>query len=1263
MRPNKPFLRYVVYSFLLLVVLVACLLFTRWGNQLLIAGANKWVAGLHINQEAGRLLNNSPFSVFYQSDSVKVDAKKVQINWRWYDGLHFSNLSAQHINVTLEQASQISETKEKPVQPPTKKEPKPPNPALIAMLPTVELGHIAVESFHLHTPNQRVGLTQLESELLFKNSHLQINRLSATKLDIQSMATRSEPTPLPKTLAPLEQIQLALPISVTLAKLAVANITYRSQGKTEQLTALTMQAKWQKQQLLLKRLSVAYQQAKLNAKGQFSFAKNNPLNLEVQGRYQQEQAQLNLTGSLSDLAIELTNQGQYPLSVVGQLQLRKNNFPFALKFTQQNWQLNVQQQPVKLESSQLVLTGNANDYQITGDVHSQVAHYPKLHSQLNASGSLTGLHLTKLQLQAAQSKAQLTGKLDWQEGINASLHAQLQQLKSEYIYPALSSNLNGEINAAFESDNQHWRLKVNQANIKGTLDNQAVALHAQLTLNDKYQGEIKQLKISTANSYVQLAGQVQDTWQVKGKLRFDDANALYSSQESIQENKQKNTQTSALFAKGNGNFSVTGAYASPKLNWHLQLDKLTYPNVLLQQFVSQGQLEINDTMAFSSHNALQQGQIAGQNLTALILKASGNKAAHKLSVAGQAHNQQLQNSQFKMALNGGLNNTNWQGKISQLLLTATPRMLQQKKQAASQTYQLNLAEPVSLRYHITKAQLTSSAFCLQGNLAHLCVDNSQLSKQKGSVTARLKQADLAISNAFLPPHLGLLGNAQGQAKIQWKNAKPWQINGQLETDSLTAQYHTEQNTHTLGVQKLALQVQSHAQKTQGTLLLQAEQVGELNANISLGAPYKTGDLAGSIQLKKVDFAKLQPFIPALHTLAGQGQGKVTLAGTLNAPQLNGQLAITQLALAGASLPTTLENSNVQVRIVNNVAQLQGQLHQPQGGQLALVGQAHWQQQHLQLQLKITGDKFNLTPQAGINVTVSPAISLNVSDQHALVTGRVDVPAGRIKIDSLPKSAVQVSSDQIIIDAPVKKHTLPFTYQVKLALSAGNDVYIDSFGLKSYLMGDLSINASNNRPLQVQGELKLQEGKYQAFAQDLIIRKGVIGFTGSPKTPYLNIEAIRDPNNTADGVTAGVTLKGSLKKPRFEVFSEPSMPQAQALAYIVNGEPLDSEKGDNNAMLTQLLLSQGLNRSEGFIDKVGDKMGIKNLKLSTQGSGESTKVAVSGYVAPSLQVKYSVGIFDSINQVAIRYQLLQQLYIEVTSGLYDTLDILYKFDVE
>jgi translocation and assembly module TamB len=122
-----------------------------------------------------------------------------------------------------------------------------------------------------------------------------------------------------------------------------------------------------------------------------------------------------------------------------------------------------------------------------------------------------------------------------------------------------------------------------------------------------------------------------------------------------------------------------------------------------------------------------------------------------------------------------------------------------------------------------------------------------------------------------------------------------------------------------------------------------------------------------------------------------------------------------------------------------------------------------------------------------------------------------------------------------------------------------------------------------------------------------------------------------------------------------------MDQAHSLAYLLNGQPLDEGNSSSDAMLTRLLLAQGVSRSEGLVSKVGEKFGLSDVSLGSKGSGDDTKVEISGYLAPGIQVKYSVGVFDSLSEIAVRYQLLSQLFIEVTSGLNQDVDILYKFD--
>ena len=69
----------------------------------------------------------------------------------------------------------------------------------------------------------------------------------------------------------------------------------------------------------------------------------------------------------------------------------------------------------------------------------------------------------------------------------------------------------------------------------------------------------------------------------------------------------------------------------------------------------------------------------------------------------------------------------------------------------------------------------------------------------------------------------------------------------------------------------------------------------------------------------------------------------------------------------------------------------------------------------------------------------------------------------------------------------------------------------------------------------------------------------------------------------------------------------------------------------------------------------------NGELVSSGSGDETQVSISGYLMPGLQLQYGMGVFTSISEVRLRYELMPRLYVQVMSGLNQALDLFYKFE--
>lgn len=167
--------------------------------------------------------------------------------------------------------------------------------------------------------------------------------------------------------------------------------------------------------------------------------------------------------------------------------------------------------------------------------------------------------------------------------------------------------------------------------------------------------------------------------------------------------------------------------------------------------------------------------------------------------------------------------------------------------------------------------------------------------------------------------------------------------------------------------------------------------------------------------------------------------------------------------------------------------------------------------------------------------------------------------------------------------------------------------------------------------------------------------------GPVDLPFLDIEAIRNPDNTQDNVVAGIRVTGPANEPSISVYSEPAMPQQNALSYLLRGQDIEGS-ADGNSM-TAALIGLSLAKSGKLVGQIGETFGVSDLQLDSVGSGDESQVTVSGYITPDLKVKYGVGIFDSFGEFTVRYRLLKDLYLEAVSGVDSAVDLLYQFEFD
>lgn len=1209
-----------------LLVTLFCVLFTAPGNQLLAYAANKWVDGLTIEIKNGRFLYNDAFNVRFEQNGLGVNAQQLKIDLFWWqcNGLCIDNLSAKSIKLTLPQSAENKNDT--------------PTAALekITLPFNIALKNLAIDEFILNHSSANVALNTLQLSAKAEGSDVTIKRLAIPRINValkaqtadQKAAANQQTTPAINELPALPDIDFTSPLNINVEQLSITNVTINQGEQHYSIDDIALQMSVENATINVQSLSAGYQQWQLNTQLDATLKGATALNGNIRLQGNEHGATLNINGDLAKLNVTLDTTGLFPLNLKATANLKQKNYPFSVNGKINQWLINTQNNELKVKNVNLNAQGNANDYQLSLTGKTQLDTYPSVDLNAQLKGTLTKATLETLALKANDSAANIQAHLDWQQGIKADFSGVLANLKAQYLTDALSSDISGTFKGVFNAQADTWQLQMNKTKLAGLLNNVPLAFAANFKLDNQLKADIDSVYLSSGANKLALNGRVDDTWQVDGDITLN-----------------SDEQASLPFiANGKADLKVRGNRLTPSVDLAVMLERFIFNDININKLAVKSQLDMAADWQTDLSVNVASALIAGQQINNINIAASGDKTDHQLSASVDA-----EKGAVALELTGKMKNAIWNGELSDISLT-------------DKKLRFNNTKKISVMVNTQNGDFDVSAHCWQSAQSKLCIDTLLQVKALGQFNAQLTNLSLAELNHLLPDNIRTRGELTGDFAANWQSGALKTLRANVNSSGLNAILTSEEARFKLPIETLSISAFSDAQVGMIEANLASSVLGKIATAINIDDIQNTQTLSGNVTIDNILLSDIQPFLDTLEQLKGTISGQIALAGTLKDPQLNGELNITDINLEGTRLPVALKNSDINVLFNKTTATIKGDLNDPQGGQIKLVGDVDWQGEYPAFTIDMQGSEFFVRAQQGVDFKVSPALKMHFTDNALELTGNIVVPYGRIEIETLPAGAVQVSDDEIIIDETViTAKKVPFNYNVELKVIVNNDVRVASFGLGSKVVGDMEIKLNSGSPIIAIGELNLVDGTYLAFGQDLIISTGQIGFSGAIDKPYLNIKAIRNPNNTADGVIAGVTLTGGVDQPSLNVFSEPAMDQAQALAYLLNGQPLTEGDSSTDAMLTQLLLSQGVSRSEGIVSKLGETFGLSDVSLSSKGSGDQTKVEISGYLAPSLQVKYSVGVFDSLSEVAVRYQLLSKLYIEITSGLYQNVDVLYKFN--
>ncbi|CAK9886142.1 MAG: Translocation and assembly module subunit TamB [Candidatus Erwinia impunctatus] len=1247
----------VVIAILIVILVLLGSLFllvaTAPGLHLLLNNVPRWVPGLKIGEVEGGWRDLTLRDVSYTTPGVNVQAGEFHLSLRASclikSSFCLDDLALSRVNVVVDTQ-----------QLPSAAEAATPEPAAPVSLKTpwpVMLNQVKLNDVKVNVDGTSVTLSDFTSGAHWQGNAITLlpSHLQSLQVALPSPSEAEKPqvssVPQPKEAENTGEMlrdlfvkpllpalpAIILPVDVTVPSLVLED--FRLTGANNlTIEKLVLEGKTHGSTVQLDTFSVTLPQGELQLRGEAQLASDWPVNLSLKGNvavepFKQQQFSADLQGALYDgLQLDIALAGDLPLTLKATTRLSAPGLPLDLHLhsPQLRWPLSGKA-AWQANDVDLRLTGKATAYQLTLASALSGENLPPATLKVEGSGTEEQFNLQKLHLAALQGNTELKGVVDWRQAISWRSELLVNGINTAQYLPAWPSTLSGIVRTRGSIYGGSWQLSVPELQLHGNIKQNKLAVTGSFTGNSYQQWDIPQLAATLGRNQLTLNGKLGDSINLDGVL---DAQHLDNA-------------LPGLFGNIKGTLKARGSLSAPQLLADITGRGLRWQTTQINQLSLKGDISADKQIA--GKLLLQVDQIKQDALTisSLTLDARGNEQQHqlKLSIAGQPVSGQL-------SLSGHMDRQQqrWQGTLSNTFFN-TP------------VGEWRLTNTLALSYANARQMLSIGAHCWRNPDAEICVPQTIEAGASGTAKVTLKRFDLAMLKPFLSTETTLQGGFSGAADISWQaqgGLPQGRVNLQGKGVKVTQQIRGK--SLPLAFETLDLTAALQGDRAQLNWLVKIANNGQFEGTVRITDPGRRRQLSGNVSITNVSLGLPNPVLIKGEQIAGDINSQLRLGGTLQQPQLFGNLALSKGKGVASFMPVELTAADLAITFDGMRSLLQGAIQTRQGA-LSLSGDADWHQPAAwRANVAAKGSKIRVTLPPMVRIDVSPDLVFEASPSSFTLNGQVDIPWARITVEDVPASAVGVSSDEVMLDAnmqpvAVKSNTIPINSN--LTVHVGNDVRLSAFGLNARLQGDLKV-VQDKHGLGLNGQINIPSGRFQAYGQDLIVRKGELQFAGPADQPYLNIEAIRNPENTENDVTAGVRVTGLATEPKAEVFSDPAMSQQEALSYLLRGQGLDASGSDSSA-ITSALVGLGLAQSGQVVGKIGETFGVSNLALDTTGVGDSQQVQVSGYVLPGLQVKYGVGIFDSLATLTLRYRLMPKLYLEAVSGVDQALDVLYQFE--
>ncbi len=1251
---SRAILALVILILLILVLLVGTLS-SNLGLNTLISVTQQLAPQLTVEKAQGSVLTGfTLYNATFIDDELKVAFQGEEVSLRIDADCFF------HPSICVDQfkLKGVRFSFSGQPDPAAEQQTEPPEPIAEISLPVpLQLRHIELKDIELDVLGNQVNWETFTSALEMTGRTLTIHptqfegiRVSLANSDAQE--SKVEPDNLSpdsgnsQKKQPISLPEVKIPLEIQLTQFNLNR--FMLEGETPVIVNnLELSADASEYQLNINKLHLDTPQADVQLQTNIELRNDYPIELNIKSLLKQtdlkgQKLQLHATGSVAKLQLKASLSEQIKAELQSELEPLKPELPFYLTLTETKaqWPLNGEAEyHVQLEK--LNLNGSLNGYHIELKSQADGATIPALDLALKGEGDLNQIKLESIQLNTLGGEVAGKVSANWQKPVNWKADLALANIQPGLQWQQAEGVISGSLSTFGElTDKGGWKVALPELDITGIVRDFPLDIKGELTAADlNGSGDIylmtTGLGVKHGPNGIHMSGKVDKA------LNLDVAIDLPQIDKTVPDIK----------GRLDGLVNIQGDIKQPKLQVSLLANEMAYA-----ELATIGTIDLKaEAMPLSDLKSnlkliVSDVEYQGTQLDTVQIGFSGSPQKHQLDLSILSD---LLNSDIHIT--GGLQETSqpvWKGALS-------------KANLSTQQGTWKLDHSADLEYVIDKQLAKVQAHCWLQDQSKLCLTKDLEAGKAGEVHFEIKNFAFSQVKQFIPDETNIDGKVNVQAMAKWAPESKPNVDVKVILPDGKLIQQLKQPVE-LGWQSISLNATLANDTLNANWLIDFSDNGEIKGNLNIpDAQAIEQNLNANLVMQNINLDMIQPLIGEYSALGADIHSDITLSGPVRHPRVEGELVINNMIAQGEVTPLEIQSGQFKVNFNGYTAALNANLETPDGT-LQVNGDADWRViESWSTKVKVFAQELKVDAPPMVRVKVKPDLQISVSPTLAKIDGDIYLPWGRIEVKELPPSAISISSDEVILNTklePQKSNaSIPIEVQTNVNIHIGDDFRLAAMGLKGELVGSVNVSQKNNTPF-ILGEINIEKGEYRSFGQDLIIEKGKVLMNGPVDQPYLEIEAIRNPDNTQDDVIAGIRVTGPASEPIIDIFSDPFMPQQNALSYLLRGQDIDSGNSSDNSVTTALI---GLSLARGgqLVGQIGEAFGVSDLQLDAAGTGDESQVTVSGYITPDLKVKYGVGIFDSLSEFTVRYRLLTDLYLEAVTGVDNAVDLLYQFEFD